>query len=189
MGPTLLIPTLSLEGRVALVTGAGSGIGAATALLFGQAGAKLALLDKNSEGLESTAGALRRHSDQFKLFQADTSSADILRTVFRDIERAWEGLDVLVANAGINGVWAPLDEITREEWDETLRVNLTGTFLTLKHALPLLPVPALAPERQEQERIAESKNRERRQNPRVYYVLYTTPVGGKAHTVASCVFL
>ncbi|MBC8002908.1 MAG: SDR family oxidoreductase [Opitutaceae bacterium] len=57
---------------------------------------------------------------------------------YESVGRVWESLDVVVANAGINGVWAPLDKLEVHEWDQTLAINLRGTFLTVKLALPLL---------------------------------------------------
>lgn len=56
----------------------------------------------------------------------------------RQIDEAWGRLDVVFANAGVNGKWAPLDELTPDDWDHTLDINLKGTFLTLRYALPLL---------------------------------------------------
>ena len=56
----------------------------------------------------------------------------------RRVDQAWGRLDIVVANAGVNGVWAPIEELDPEEWGETLGINLTGSFLTLKYAVPLL---------------------------------------------------
>jgi NAD(P)-dependent dehydrogenase (short-subunit alcohol dehydrogenase family) len=61
-----------------------------------------------------------------------------MRKLFARIKRRFGRLDIVIANAGINGVWAPVDELKPKEWDETIRVNLRGTFLTVHHAVPLM---------------------------------------------------
>ncbi len=61
-----------------------------------------------------------------------------MKTALAKLHRKWKRLDVIFANAGINGVWAPLAELKIEEWDETIRINLRGTFLTIKLAIPYL---------------------------------------------------
>ncbi len=134
----LALPNLSLDGRVALITGAGSGIGAATAALFSQAGARLALVDRSRPGLKQTAENLPNPATEFQSFPGDTASSEFQKASAHALQQTWRRLDVIVANAGINGVWAPLDEIAPEEWEQTLRINLTGTFLTLRYFLPLM---------------------------------------------------
>jgi NAD(P)-dependent dehydrogenase (short-subunit alcohol dehydrogenase family) len=69
---------------------------------------------------------------------ADISSETDMIEAYRSVLQFWDSLDVVVANAGVNGVWAPLDKLELSEWDDTLTINLRGTFLTVKHALPLL---------------------------------------------------
>ncbi len=61
-----------------------------------------------------------------------------MKFAYEQLGEVWDGLDAVVANAGINGVWAPLDQISTSEWDKTLEINLRGTFLTVKLALPFL---------------------------------------------------
>jgi len=132
------IPTLSLKGRNALITGAGSGIGAATAELFLQAGANVALLDIDSERLIRTRKRIEADGGDVLTASVDIASPGDVETAFAQISSAWPRLDVVIANAGINGVWAPLEKISAEEWNRTMQVNLTGAFLTLQNALPLL---------------------------------------------------
>jgi NAD(P)-dependent dehydrogenase (short-subunit alcohol dehydrogenase family) len=128
----------SLSDRVALVTGAGSGIGAATAALFAEAGARLALLDHNPAGLEETAARLQLAPDRALTLPADASNPAAMREALVAINNRWARLDIVVVNAGINGVWAPLDQISPDEWDRTMAVNLKSAFLAIQTALPHL---------------------------------------------------
>ncbi len=128
----------ALDGKTAVVTGGGSGIGRATALLMAKAGAKVALIghttDEILEALEEMGGEKAGHF----AVQADVGNEIEMLAAYESIARHWKHLDIVVANAGINGVWAPLDQIEVDEWDLTLGTNLRGTFLTVKLALPLL---------------------------------------------------
>ena len=69
---------------------------------------------------------------------ADISDEESMVAAFRKLSDSWQRLDIVVANAGVNGVWAPLEEIKLEEWDQTQAINVRGTFLTIRHALPQL---------------------------------------------------
>lgn len=132
------IPENSLHDKIAMVTGAGSGIGKAAAKLLAHAGAKVALLGRSAGELEATHREIISGKGTALAITADvTRPADLDAAVAR-IKETWGGLDIVVANAGINGLWAPLEEITPEEWDRTLGVNLRGTYLTVRSALPLL---------------------------------------------------
>ncbi len=127
-----------MKDKRAVITGAGSGIGRAAAELFHRNGARVAIVQRTKEGgreaLEAIGGTAAGHL----LLQADVSSDGEMKAAFDAVRAAWGGVDWVVANAGINGVWAPLPEITVEEWDKTMEVNLRGTFLTLKYAVPLM---------------------------------------------------
>lgn len=127
-----------LAGRVALITGAGSGIGKAAAILFAQQGAKVAALGRTEDELKQTIGIIQKSKGEALLIKADISSVEDMQQAIRTIEEKWGRLDIVFANAGINGVWAPLEELEPEEWDKTINVNLRGTFLTVKYAIPLL---------------------------------------------------
>jgi len=128
----------TLEGKTALVTGAGSGIGKATAKLLAYCGAKVALLGLEMDRLENVLGEMGGEEAGHFFISADVGVEGEMIAAFKDVAERWDHLNILVANAGINGVWAPLDELKVEEWDHTIATNLRGTFLSLKFALPLL---------------------------------------------------
>ena len=123
----------ALEGKVAIITGAGSGIGRAAALLFASEGASLVLGDK-SEAVHDTAAQVQRAGGTATALQLDAGSeADVARLVAAALSQHGQ-LDVAFANAGISGGMAGIFEATPELWTEVLRVNLIGPFLMVKHA-------------------------------------------------------
>lgn len=125
-------------GKVALVTGGGSGIGRATAVELGRQGARVAVLSRRQERIDETCAQVAEAGGEALGISADVTSEDDLDAAVRRIDGTWGRLDLVVANAGANGVWAPLDELTLDEWNRTIANNLTGTFLTVKASLPLL---------------------------------------------------
>jgi NAD(P)-dependent dehydrogenase (short-subunit alcohol dehydrogenase family) len=126
---------MELEGKIALVTGAGSGIGKAAALRFAKAGAKVAVLSDNLQEIEATA---KQIGFSGLPLVADVSDATQVESAVKQLVDHFGGLDVVYANAGINGMSAPIDDLTPEEWDRTLNINLRGTFLTIRYAVPHL---------------------------------------------------
>lgn len=126
---------LSLEGRTALVTGAASGIGRASALLFAKAGARVVAADLSAE-VEATAEAIREAGGEALAMTMDAGEeADVSRAIAGAVDR-FGGLDVVYANAGITGGLRDFFDLTPEVWSEVLRVNLIGPFLAIKHAAP-----------------------------------------------------
>jgi len=121
---------------VAFVTGAGSGIGLASARLLALHGYDLALFDLDLKALKSVATIVG--GERGLHMGGDVSSEADMGRAAQDIATQFSRLDAVVANAGINGVWAPIDDLTPEEWDTTIRVNLRGTYLTLNKTVPLL---------------------------------------------------
>jgi NAD(P)-dependent dehydrogenase (short-subunit alcohol dehydrogenase family) len=129
---------MQLEGKVALITGAGSGIGKATAILFAREGARIAALGHTEDELRETVDEIKRAGGEASVVVADISKADQMQKAVEKTIENYGRLDIVFANAGINGVWAPLEDLKPEEWDETINVNLRGTFLTVKYAVPHL---------------------------------------------------
>jgi 3-oxoacyl-[acyl-carrier protein] reductase len=121
---------LSLRGRVALITGAAQGIGAATARAFASAGARVALLDRGAAELEDVA-----RETGGTAFAADVTDDPAVRRAVDDVVARWGRLDVLVNNAGIVRD-APLADVKDEDWAATLDVNLRGTMLCARAAIP-----------------------------------------------------
>ncbi|HEX2101016.1 MAG TPA: SDR family NAD(P)-dependent oxidoreductase [Candidatus Synoicihabitans sp.] len=130
--------TESLSGRRALVTGAGEGIGKAAALLLARRGVEVALLGRTRDELEKTAREIEASKGTAVVVVADIGETEPMRAAYEELRRRWGRVDIVFANAGINGVWAGLEELEVEDWDQTLRVNLRGTFLTVKFAVPLM---------------------------------------------------
>lgn len=126
---------MQLEGRVAMITGAGSGLGEAAARLLAREGAIIGALGRSEDELSKVVADL---GDAAIAVIADVSRPDQMERAVAQILDKWGRLDIVFANAGINGVWAPLEELSPEEWSRTLNVNLTGTFLTVKYAVPHL---------------------------------------------------
>ncbi len=127
-----------LTGKVALVSGAGSGIGKATALLFAKEGATVAVLGRTEKELNETIKEIEQEGGRALKLVADISSVTDMETALSTINKQLGRLDIVFANAGVNGVWTPLEELDPQEWDQTININLKGTFLTVKYAIPLL---------------------------------------------------
>jgi NAD(P)-dependent dehydrogenase (short-subunit alcohol dehydrogenase family) len=129
---------MKLQDKVALVTGAGSGIGKAAALMLAKEGARIAALEIDEGDVRATLDEIKSAGGEAVAVVADISNpAEMQRALAETIEK-FERLDIVFANAGINGVWAPIDELKPEEWDKTIETNLRGTFLTVKYAIPSL---------------------------------------------------
>ena len=125
---------LNLDGRVALVTGAARGIGAATALALAEAGARVALVDRDGEGIERTADAIGRAGSDALAIPADVTDAPAMERAVDAVVAEWGRLDVLVNNAGIVRD-ATLGKVSDDDWEATLDVNLRGTMIGTRAAL------------------------------------------------------
>ena len=129
---------MEFAGKVALVTGAGSGIGKATALRLAAQGCAVGVLTHTPDEADEVAAAIRSSGGRALPLVADVGDEDQMKAAVADLVREYDRLDYLFANAGINGVWAPIDELGPDEWDKTINTNLRGTYLTLHYGVPHL---------------------------------------------------
>lgn len=127
-----------MDGKVALVTGAGSGIGEASARLLAERGAKVTLVGRTASELEKVAEGIRDAGGEAISAVADISEEGAVNEAVRLTVETHGGLDIVVANAGVNGTWAGIDDLSVEDFRSTLDINLTGTFITIKAAVPHL---------------------------------------------------
>ncbi|GGN97151.1 SDR family oxidoreductase [Saccharibacillus kuerlensis] len=130
--------TEALAGKVAVVTGAGSGIGKASAIRFAREGAKVALLELTADTAEETQKEIEASGGEAFILECDVSDAQSVENAITKVGEKWSRIDVVFANAGINGAAAPIETMEVEDWNKTLETNLRGTFVTVKYAIPYL---------------------------------------------------
>ena len=127
-----------LKDKVAIVTGGGKGIGRAIALELAEAGCSLGLASRSKKDLTGTCHEVRASGQRAVPIKMDvTQSKDVEKMVDKVIE-TFGTVDILVNNAGITGPTSPLHEIKLVDWEQTMRVNVTGTFLCCKAVLPIM---------------------------------------------------
>lgn len=127
------------EDRVAFVTGGTKGIGKAAVRQFAEGGARVALSSRHLDEAEDAAAEIADATGQDTLpLEADISDPEAVTGAYDALLDRFGQLDIVFANAGVNGRWAPIEELTLDDWKKTLDINLTGTFLTVKHAVPHL---------------------------------------------------
>jgi len=130
--------TISLEGRVALVTGAGRGIGAAIARTLAEAGARVAVLSRTEANAQQVAQQITQAGGEALSIAADVADTDAVENAISAVLNRWERLDILVNNAGVTRDMLLL-RMKDEDWDQVLTVNLRGAFVATRAALkPML---------------------------------------------------
>jgi NAD(P)-dependent dehydrogenase (short-subunit alcohol dehydrogenase family) len=117
-----------LDGKAAIVTGGSSGIGKAIVKTYLDHGAKVAIVDVDEEGLQETGKELARSKEKVLLVNCDITKVEDVRKVVDETVKKWKKIDILVNNAGV-GTISSLIEMTEEEWDYVLDINLKGMFL------------------------------------------------------------
>lgn len=127
-----------LRGRVALVTGGGRGLGAATALALAEAGADIALLGRSEPHLATVAGAVRQRGRDAAWSVADVASWEAVRDAIAEMSDSLGPIDILVNNAAIEGATTHLEEMDPQDWADLLAVNLNGPFYSARATLPAM---------------------------------------------------
>lgn len=131
-----MISSALLSGKVAFITGAASGIGRATVIRFVQAGAKVAIVDLNLEDAEKLAALIGE--ERAIGISADVSDEEQMKRAYEQTVNHFGHVDIVFANAGLNGTITPIEHLSLEDWNKVVETNLNGTFLTVKHAIPYL---------------------------------------------------
>lgn len=129
---------MRLEGRIALVTGGGSGIGRATALLFAREGARVVVVGRRPEPLEETVALIRSQGRDAEARSVDVADDGTVCDAVDYTIRRFERLDILVNNAGQAPAWSPIHETSDELWSRAFEANLHGVFRMCRAALPHL---------------------------------------------------
>ena len=129
---------IDLSQRSAIVTGGGTGIGQATAKTLAGAGAAVTIVGRREERLRETEALISEFGGEVSVAAGDAADEEAIDRIFTAHEQRFGGLDILVNNAAVTGPTTPVFDLRLEEWNETLRINLTGPFLCTRRALPAL---------------------------------------------------
>ena len=127
-----------MQDKVAFISGGGSGIGQATAQVLARQGVRVALAGRTPEELTEVAEQIARDGGSAITVPCDVSDEDSVRSAIDTTVQTWGRLDIVVANAGVNGTWAGIDDLTVDDFRTTVDINLVGTFTTIKYAVPHL---------------------------------------------------
>ncbi len=125
-----------LDGKVAIITGAASGIGRGTAMRFAGEGAAVVIADLNAEGGEAAVRDCKENGGRAVFQKADVSSETEIKTLVARAIKEFGRLDIVYNNAGVGGAVGPLEQITVEDWDKSQAVLLKSVFLGIKHSVP-----------------------------------------------------
>ena len=126
---------MKLQGKVAIITGAASGIGRASAIAFAREGARVVPVDIDKPNGEETAAMIAALGGEAFFAYADVANEEDVKRVVREALALWGKIDILFNNAGVVLV-KPLEEMTGDEWDRVMSINVKAAFLTIKHVVP-----------------------------------------------------
>jgi 3-oxoacyl-[acyl-carrier protein] reductase len=127
-----------LDGQVAVITGAGRGIGAAIARTLAELGATTVLCGRTREALDSTARSIAQAGGRAEALPCDVTQLASVETAAKRVEASFGRLDVLVNNAGIGGFGGPLQQLPPDSWDQILNTNLRGVYYAIRALVPLM---------------------------------------------------
>ena len=134
----MIASSSELKGLVAIVTGGGRGIGRATALALARQGADVAVVDLDQPLLEETAQATAQTGHRSLAIELNVADKASVQAASSDVVKKWGRIDILVNNAAICGWRGVVEDITEDEWDCTMNVNLKGTFLCCQAVIPIM---------------------------------------------------
>lgn len=123
--------TMKFAGKAFVITGGGEGIGAATAQYFARRGAHVGLIGRTRKNIEEVATVISEAGGSAQAFEADIRDVEAMERAIKEVSDQRGGLDGVFANAGVNGKWASLDELSPDEFAKTVSINLEGTYTTL----------------------------------------------------------
>lgn len=127
-----------LAGQIAVVTGAGRGIGAAVAIKLAMMGARAVLCGRTRTGLEQTAAAIQANGNQSAVIECDLTDLHSVESLAERMGREFGRLDILVNNAGVRGQQGPLHELAPDGWDSIVNTNLRGVYYMIHALAPLM---------------------------------------------------
>ncbi|UTI42242.1 SDR family NAD(P)-dependent oxidoreductase [Niallia sp. RD1] len=127
-----------LENKVAIITGAASGIGKAAATSLADKGMKVALVDLNVDDLEEVKATINNKGQVAISLEANVAEPTSIQQAIDETVEKWQQIDTVFINAGINGAVSSIEDLTPSEWDNTIETNLKSTFLTVKYSVPFM---------------------------------------------------
>lgn len=127
---------VKFKDKTAVITGGGNGIGRATALLFAKEGANVVVADLNTDSGEETVSLIKESGGEATFFQTNVASSEEIQQLINETVNRYEGIDILINNAGIGHSEARSKDLSEEEWDQVIDINLKGVYLGIKYAVP-----------------------------------------------------
>jgi 3-oxoacyl-[acyl-carrier protein] reductase len=127
-----------LSGQVAVITGAGRGIGQAIAVKLAELGARTVLCGRSRQALDQTAATIQNSGGQSAVIECDVTDLHSVEALAERIERTFHRLDILVNNAGIGGAGGPLHQLAPENWDRVMNTNLRGVYYCIRSLAPIM---------------------------------------------------